>query len=373
MTFLTMGLAGAAIAQGQDTYMIGDVTVQGLVDGYYSFNFNHPHSGFNTLRNFEVKANQFSLNMAELSLYRKPTDDKVFGFRIDLGYGRAWDVLHATDPGDRTIQRQIPRAYVSLKPKGWGGFQVDFGKFYTSIGAELTENIYTWHYGRGYMYTNGPYYHFGMRMNKPLTDRLSVGFQVVNGWNNVEDNNSGKTMGFNAAYTTTKFSWLFNSLIGPEKNNTNKGWRQIYETILNLTPSDQFAGYIDYYHGREAQANGPGTPAADWDAIGVSGKFNMNKTNFVSLRYEFFGDHDGFPTGYGSQVNLQEVTGTLSRHFAPGLEMRAEYRRDFSDKPFFEVHGLGQPLNPGIGVFTPGPGKHQDTITLGVIASFGVE
>ena len=42
-----------------------------------------------------------------------------------------------------------------------GGFQFDFGKFYTSAGAELTENNLTWTYGRGYLYTNGPYYHSG--------------------------------------------------------------------------------------------------------------------------------------------------------------------------------------------------------------------
>ncbi len=369
-TALVACLALPAAAQNTDL-SIGDIKVTGLVDGYYSFNFNHPASGYNTLRNFESKAEQFSLNMAELSLHKDTSDDDVIGFRVDLGFGRAWDIFHATDPGDRVIQRRIPQAFVSLRPKGWGGFQVDFGKFYTSVGAELTENVYTWHYGRGYMYTNGPYYHYGMRMTKPLSDNFSVGFQLVNGWNNVEDNNTGKTMGFNAAYTTDKFSWLFNSYIGPEKGPGQPGWRQIYDTVLNLTPTDWFTGYIDYYHGREAQAYSAGGPDANWDAIGVSGKFNMNPTNFVAFRYEFYGDHQGFPTGYGSQINLQSFTATLSHTWQGGLEMRAEYRRDMSDHPFFEHGNQGQPLNPGFGTYTPGPYKHQDTLTMGFIFSFG--
>ena len=367
----TVLLAALALpAAAQDQKKIGDINFSGLIDGYYSFNFNHPATGFNTLRNFEIRSGQFSLNMAELSLWKDTDDDNQVGFRVDLGYGRAWDVFFATEPGTRNIQRYIPQAYVSLRPKGWGGFQIDFGKFYTSVGAELTENIYTWHYGRGYMYTNGPYYHYGARLTKPLTENFSVGFQLVNGWNNVEDNNTGKTMGFNAAYTTDKFSWLFNSYVGPEKTGTNKGWRGIYDTVINLTPNDWFTGYIDYYHGRENLANGPGTPAANWDAIGFSGKFNTSDTDFVAFRYEYFSDHDGFATGYGSQLNLHEFTATYSHTWEGGLEMRAEYRRDMSDQPFFEHGNQGMPLNPGFGAYIPGPYKHQDTLTLGFIMSF---
>ena len=40
----------------------GPIDFSGLVDGYYSLNFNHPATKNNTWRNFDVKANQFSLN-----------------------------------------------------------------------------------------------------------------------------------------------------------------------------------------------------------------------------------------------------------------------------------------------------------------------
>src|SRR5262245_21256166 len=47
-------------------FAIGPVQFSGLVDGYYDVNFNHPASGNNQLRNFDMKANQFSLNMAKV-------------------------------------------------------------------------------------------------------------------------------------------------------------------------------------------------------------------------------------------------------------------------------------------------------------------
>jgi hypothetical protein len=373
-------MALPALAQDEPwTIGGGNIKMSGLVDAYYSHNFNNPASGYNTLRNFEVKSRQFALNMAEFSLYQ---DADPIGFRLDLGYGRAWDVFHATDPGDRTIVRLFPQAYVSLKPKGWGGFQLDFGKFYTSVGAELTENNYTWHYGRGYMYTNGPYYHMGARITKPLGETFTVGFQLVNGWNNVEDNNSQKTMGFTAAWTpkNKKISWLFNSYVGIEKNgpqmgaaynpNNNKGWRQIYDSVLNFSPTDWWTGYFDYYHGHEAQAYVNGGPAADWDAFGVSSQFGKGH-NFVAFRYEYYADHQGFPTGYGSELNLQEFTATYTHKWTQGLKMLIEYRRDWSDQPFFERGNQGSPLNPGYPPFVPGPYKHQDTVTIGFVAFFG--
>jgi len=365
--FLSL-VGGLALAQTPPDWTIGDVKINGLVDAYYSYNSNHPASGFNTLRNFESKANQFSFNMAELSLTH---DADPIGFRLDLGFGRAWDIFHATDPGDRSIVRFFPQAYVTAKPEGWGGMQFDFGKFYTSVGAELTENIYTWNYGRGYLYTNGPYYHTGLRMTKPLGSNFTVGFQLVNGWNNVEDNNSGKTLGFTTAYTASKFSWLTNTYIGPEKTGTNVGWRNIYDTVLNLTPNDKFAAYIDYYHGRENQATGPGSAVQTWDAIGVSGRVQATDHSAFALRYEYYADHDGFPTGYGSEINLNSFTATYEYKWTKGLMTRLEYRRDWADQPFFERGNQGQPLNPGIGAFIPGPWKNQNTVTLGFIAFFG--
>ncbi len=365
----TLMLAEAAIVRAEDSsppWSVGDIKVSGLIDGYYSHNFNNPASGFNTLRNFEVRSRSFALNMAEVSLYHDP---EPIGFRLDTGFGRAWDIVHATDPAGRDIVRYLPQAYVSIKPKTWGGFQFDFGKFYTSVGAELTENNLTWHYGRGYLYTNGPYYHFGLRAAKPLTGSFTVGFQLVNGWNNVEDNNSGKTMGFTTAWTGKKVSWLTNIYIGPEKTGTNRGWRSIYDTVLNFTPAEKVTGYLNYYHGRENQAFGSGSSSADWDAFGASVKFQTSSHTAIAFRGEVYADHDGFMTGQAQ--NLTTFTATGEYKWTHGLLSRLEYRRDMSDKPYFEHGSQGSPLNIPGQPFVIGPWKHQDTITLGLVVFFG--
>ena len=81
-------------------------------------NVNHPADG-NQLYNFDVKANQFSLNMAKLSMSH--TADPV-GFQVDFGFGRAFDIIHASEPAvSPSFLRNIEQAYVSLKPAKWKG------------------------------------------------------------------------------------------------------------------------------------------------------------------------------------------------------------------------------------------------------------
>jgi hypothetical protein len=204
-------------------------------------------------------------------------------------------------------------------------------------------------------------------MSKPLTGNFTVGFQLVNGWNNVEDNNSGKTMGFTTALNLGKVSWLTNTYIGPEKTGTNEGWRHIYDTVLNFTPSEKVTGYLNYYHGRENKAFG--NAAADWDAFGASVKFQTNQHNAIAFRGEYYADHDGFMTGQAQ--DLKSFTATYEYKWTQGLLSRLEYRRDVSNRQYFERGPQGSPLNISGLSFTPGSWKNQDTLTLGFVAFFG--
>ena len=69
------------------TWSAGPIDFSGLVDGYYSLNFNHPASRTIRWRNFDAKANQFSLNMAKLTM--EHTADPI-GFKFELAAGRGW-------------------------------------------------------------------------------------------------------------------------------------------------------------------------------------------------------------------------------------------------------------------------------------------
>lgn len=343
--------APAAAPAPSPEWSVGPIDFSGLIDGYYSFNFNHPESRRNQLYNFDVMANQFSLNMAKITLNH---DADPVGFRFDLGFGRAFDIINGSEasPG---IFRNIEQAYVSLKPKRAKGFELDFGKFVTSAGAEVIETNANWNYSRSLLFALAvPYYHFGLRATEPIGSHFTAGVQLVNGWNDVEDNNSGKTVGLVGNVTTSKFTWSNNYYVGPEKPNTNKGLRHLYDTTLLLTPSPKANFYINYDYGIDKNIL---SGENRWVGVAGAARFALNDWFALAPRLEWFNDATGFATG--TVQKLKEFTMTAEFKAREGVLARLEYRRDWSDVAYFDRGS------------TPGVWKNQPTLTAGVVAFFG--
>ncbi len=355
--------APAPAAAPAPPWSVGGIDFSGLVDGYYTWNANHPASGTNGLYNFDTAANQFSLNMAKLTMSHSA--DPI-GFQVDFGFGHAFDMINGIDNnGLRT--KNIEQAYVSWKPKGKdSGFQMDFGKFVTSAGAEVIESHANWNYSRSLLFSWAiPYYHMGFRMTE-TKGHFTGGFQLVNGWNNVEDNNSGKTLGFVGNFTSSKVSWMNNYYTGPENPGTNTGWRNLYDTTLLFTPTGKFNAYVNFDYGQNRSGSGPSAFTAKWYGVALAGKFQMNDHNAITPRYEWFKDRDnnqgtGMVCKTGKECDaLQEFTLTYEYKWTQGLLARVEYRHDWSalPQPFFQRGSVGT-------------SDHQDTFTLGVVAFFG--
>jgi hypothetical protein len=331
----------------------GPIEFSGLVDGYYSFNFNHPQSRNNNLRNFDAKANQFSLNMMKITA--EQAADPV-GFRVDLGFGRAFDIFHAAEPGGIGFMRNVMQAYLSVKPASWHGFQFDFGKFVTSAGAEVTETHLNWNYSRSLLFANGPYYHFGARTSMPINKHLTAGVQLVNGWNNVEDNNTGKTVGFTTAVTTSKVNWFNNYYVGPEKTDLNKGIRHFYDTVIQVNPAGRVNFLVNFDYGQE---NMPGGRDVKFYGLSTAMRFVLGENWALSPRYDWYKDRDGFITAYGEDLTLQEFTLTFDYKLKEGFLSRFEYRRDSSSKPFFDRG------------FQTGNATSMNTLLAGFVVYFG--
>lgn len=353
--------APAATPEATPTWSIGPIDFSGLVDGYYSINTNHPASGVNQLYNFDVKPNQFSLNMAKLSMAH--TADPV-GFQVDFGFGRAFDIIHASEPNNApSILRNVEQAYVSLKPAKLKGLEIDLGQFVTSAGAEVIETNSNWNYSRSLLFAWAiPYYHFGIRTSFPVGKHFTGGVQLVNGWNNTEDNNSGKTLGLTDTITYTKFAWSNTYYGGPENAGTNTGWRHLYDTVLLLTPNSKFNAYLNFDYGQNTSplsvdAGIDPTFTSKWYGIAGALHFQPNSKWSFTPRLEWFKDRDGFSTG--TAQDLKEFTLTGEYKVIQGFLARAEYRYDWSNQPFFD-RGIN-----------PAAVKDQNVLAIGFVGFFG--
>ena len=354
-----------AAAPATPNWSVGPMDISGLIDGYYSYNANRPSDSangqINDLYNFNDKTDQFSLAEAMLTLNHDP--DPV-GAHVDLLFGRAETLVNGSTTAGNEGQF-LKQAFLSLKPAKAKGLELDFGKFVTSAGAEVIESKDNWNYSRSLLFAWAiPYFHFGLRTSMPVSKTDTIGVQVVNGWNNVTTNNGGVTMGLVNALVRPKYTWNLNYYTGPSNASTQKGYRNLIDTTILLTPNAKFNAYINYDYGQNRDHalidTGDGTvldkSLNHWQGVAFAAHGQVTGTSAISGRFEYFKDPNGFSTGTAQE--LKEFTATYEYKWAEGLLSRFEYRRDWSDEAFFHKGDTNMV-------------DAQSTLTAGFVAFFG--
>lgn len=344
---------------------LGSTTLSGFVDVYYGQNFNNPASQTNGLRFFDQGANQFGLNLLELVVDKTPDpENSRTGYHVALGYGQAINAVNASEPkGGIGFDQYLKEAYFSyLAPVG-KGLQVDVGKFVTPAGAEVIETKDNWNYSRGVLFSYAiPYFHFGLRAKYAFSEKYSLTGFLVNGWNDVVDNNGGKTYGVTFGWNPNKkFGIAQTYLAGPEENDINRNLRQLTDTVITYSPTNKLSFILNGDYGRGDRlltdpSIGAFSPAVYWTGVAGYVKYSFANNMAVATRYEYFDDHDGFTTGTFAPTHVNEFTATFERLVAHHIISRFEFRRDMSNQPLF-LKGS----NP---VFD------QNTLTAGLVMTF---
>lgn len=347
----------AAEKPGALQSLLGNTTLSGFVDGYYGFNFNHPQNRTSSFRAFDGPANQFSLNMVELMAEKTPdAANSRLGYRVALGFGNAMNVVNSTDAAGLGFAQYLKEAYFSyLAPVGQNGLQLDFGKFVTPHGAEVIETKDNWNYSRGLLFAYAiPYFHFGLRSKYTFNSKYALSAFVVNGWNNLVDNNTGKTYGVTFNWNPTKkFSLAQGYMAGPEQTGINGDWRQLSDTVVTIAPTDKLSFILNYDYGRGDRMAGLANPVY-WTGLAGYVRYAFSGRGAFAVRYEWLDDPQGFTTGAAQQ--LKEFTGTFERRVAQHLLTRLEYRHDYSNQPTL-VEGAR-------------PVGTQDTVAAGLVYMF---
>ena len=100
-----------------------------------------------------------------------------------------------------------------------------------------------------------PFTHTGLKMSYGITDALSASLYVVNGWDNAEDNNSGKSLGVSIGYAPSDiFSGYVNYMSGPEQDNNNHDIRQLVDLVATIKPVKPLSFILNYDNGNEQDA-----------------------------------------------------------------------------------------------------------------------
>lgn len=319
-----------------------DLEVSGIVDGYYGYNTNkvdlHTQG-----RVFDVRHNAFSLQLAKLTLQKANSKDDPLGFRIDLGLGETVDrTISVSDSSRNDGTKHVLQAYASYVAPLGTGLTIDFGKFYTPIGAEVIETKDNFNYSRSFLFAYGPFYHMGLRAKYAFNDKVALTGFLVNGWDNAFENNvgenAGKTVGFQLGLTPTKkFSFTETFLSGPEAPLANvpavsarDNWRHIADTVASYSVNDKLTLLGNFVIGSDADDTGD---RGLWTGFAGYFKYAFNNRFAFSPRFEVFNDKDGLRSGVAQTI--KDITLTQEVKLVNNLLTRFEYRRDFSNQKFF--------------------------------------
>ena len=377
--------SSAPSASPSGASLLGGTTVNFLFDGYYAYNFNNPIGRVNLLRAYDVSSNAFSLNQADVVLENAadPAHGKRLGLRLDLQYGQSTATLqgNAANEPRPDVYRSIFQAYGTYVIPVGNGLTVDFGKWASSLGIEGNYTKDQMDYSRSYWFNFLPFYHMGARLNYKLNDTVALNYWITNGTQQTEPFNGFKDQLFGLSIQPHKnVAWTVNYYLGQEHpdvqflpNSTNanlpteqglpfepilnppNGKLHVFDSYLTWQASSKltFAVEGDYVIERLLTSSAPShtTGGAGYARYQLTPKFA------IAARTEYLSDRGGLFTG--TTQAIKENTLTFEQKIADGFLLRAEWRRDASNHPYFLTDTLGTLK------------KEQNTATLGLVWWFG--
>ncbi len=311
---------------------VSGLVMHGYVDAGYSYlSGAGTFTSGNADRFFDTAHNSFGLNQAGLTVAYQPAEG--FGGVVNLTAGHDASYIHSY--GGDTGNFDVTQAYVQYASGSW---TVIGGKFATLAGAEVPNPTANTNFSRSILNTYEPITHTGVRATYALDSTLSFIFGVNNGWDQVTDKNSQKTVELGMAWVPSKtFSLLAQGYFGSEPTfGTTNGNRTLLDLVATYAVSDSLTLILSYDYGSQKNSAllNESVGTSKWSGLAAYLNYAIDDQWRVSLRGEYMDDQDGFLTGVVQKWKEE----TLTFGYAPtkAFELRAEVRADESDKSAFE-------------------------------------
>jgi hypothetical protein len=353
-------------------------TLGGMLYGGYLYNFNRPDNRTNSIRSLDQEDNSFNLDLFQLQIGK--TGPAGLSFSSKLDFGKTASHIGADWKGNGQFNGitnnggdfELEEAYINYAPDWSHGVSAKFGKFVTLLGSEVIEAPLNMNYSRSFLFGFAiPFTHTGLLFNYPINDSLQTNIGVVNGWDNVDDNNDTKTLLGNVAWTySPNFSLAVAGTYGGEQTNTSSNPRSVVDVVSTIT-FDPVTLSLNGDYGHE---NGAALDGGSEKWYGFSGIVGVTLKDLTGLpvgtyfRGEVFKDDGGGRTG--TDQTLWEITLTGKYFLTDKLTLWAEYRHDGSDEDSFAKNGTVSSVDPATGEITSTPKFKDLQDTVSVAASY---
>ena len=289
LTFSSIISFSSLFASNKDVKVdsVAPLSISGQVDAFFKANSNGytPTTGYG--KTSYTGQNGFGLGMANIAFAK---DNGKIGFVADVMFGTRAEETNYNYSGSAAFLKQL---YVTYKPVDALKFTI--GNFMTYFGYELVEASNNLNYSMSYCYTNGPFFHTGLKVDYAVTSKLGVMAGIFSqtdtkgvwGINNPSLATTGKKfVGGQVSYLDGAFKIYLNALTGSRPDSVST-------TTLDLTTSYQVTpelglglnvlSYSESYKGKSSAFLGT--------ALYVNYAFAPSFT--LAARGEIFSDKDG--------------------------------------------------------------------------------
>jgi hypothetical protein len=319
-----------------DVFAASNLTVSGYLDlSYQHLDGTGLFANGGPDRVFDARQDSFSVHQAAVTIAYQPKEG--FGALVNLIAGQDADVFAPYDinPGAHS-KFDFPQAYVQYAT---GPLTVIAGRYVTLSGFETIDPRTDTNFSRSILYGFAiPFAHTGVRATVVANDQFTLNLGVVNGWDDLKDTNSAKTLEFGATFTPVKaLSLTVDGYIGKERVGGltelgPEGQRKLVDVIGSWNITDALALVLNYDWGRQdGGAIDGGT--ARWNGLAGYLNYAFNDHWRASLRSEYLDDQDGYRTGFVQK--WKETTLTVAWMPNKAVELRLEGRADRSDQTVF--------------------------------------
>ncbi|MFM7487731.1 MAG: outer membrane beta-barrel protein [Cytophagales bacterium] len=326
-------------------------TYSGYFDTYYFANLNTPASRNNLGssgigRGFDRYAGQFQLGMFlnRMSYAYKNTEvvaEIGFGPNVEYGsYGSDFRYKWGTVIANNTYSAlMIKQAYINYKATSKLTFTM--GQFGTHIGYEMIDAPLNFHYSINNTFNAGiPFYHLGLKATYAFSDKVSLMGGVVNGTDNVNDNNRGKSFIGQLTLNPAKGLTVYlNTIQGNEANARTSGqdttsYFGVLDLVATYQVSERLQAAIWVMQGTASGEFQGGTyfnETKHWSGANLYVSYKFSDLFSLGTRLEYFDNTSGaralLTNGKGTDVKTYTLTGNF--YLADGrLNLKPEFRFD---------------------------------------------
>src|SRR6266516_779500 len=301
-------------------------------------------------RLYDRLQNRFTLNALAVVLDRPYDPAKLSaGFHTELLVGQDATVIQSNGlfAGAGTpVPVDVPHLYVTLNvPTASGnGLQLKVGRIPTLLGLEVIETYANpnWSEGNQFIYVENATA-LGVSIETKFNDHVDLQLRVNNGWDQVSDNNSRKSlMGRVGIYPDAATSLGIVGFWGPEEAGINGANRYGVDGLL-WRKLGKAALWVQGDYGKEqANATLPDpTQDAQWWALGGWVTYDFTSSFGLALRGDYMNDEDGARTsgvlGFPANTGQKFGSGTTTRNVRawPNPVVRPEHRYERSSLAAF--------------------------------------